>query len=134
MLPPLARKPQHNGLTRISQGHAALQDFDLAYRRIGSFSSDRPASDALGMSASLRSRPNLRTQARLLQPLGPYPDARLAVVAAMRELDEQRQPERVPPVPVIELAGSVFARKGGSGKLDECRCPRKANGAAGSQR
>src|ERR1700736_1465967 len=29
----------------------------------GSFSSDRPASDALGMSASLRSRPNLRTAA-----------------------------------------------------------------------
>jgi hypothetical protein len=71
------------------------------------------------MSGSLRSRPNLRTQARLLQALGPYPDARLAVVAAMRQLDEQRQPERVPPVPVIEPAGSVFARKGGSGKLDE---------------
>jgi len=30
---------------------------------VGSFSSDRPASDALGMSASLRSRPNLRTAA-----------------------------------------------------------------------
>jgi hypothetical protein len=29
----------------------------------GSFSSDRPAPDALGMSASLRSRPNLRTAA-----------------------------------------------------------------------
>src|ERR1700730_9061222 len=31
--------------------------------RDGSFSSDRPAPDALGMSASLRSRPNLRTAA-----------------------------------------------------------------------
>src|ERR1700730_14856753 len=31
--------------------------------RVGSFSSDRPAPDALGMSASLRSRPNLRTAA-----------------------------------------------------------------------
>jgi hypothetical protein len=31
--------------------------------RCGSFSSDRPASDALDMSASLRSRPNLRTAA-----------------------------------------------------------------------
>jgi hypothetical protein len=30
---------------------------------VGSFSSDRPAPDALGMSASLRSRPNLRTAA-----------------------------------------------------------------------
>src|SRR3984893_11049080 len=30
---------------------------------IGSFSSDRPAPDAPGMSASLRSRPNLRTAA-----------------------------------------------------------------------
>ena len=29
----------------------------------GSFSSDQPAPDALGMSASLRSRPNLRTAA-----------------------------------------------------------------------
>jgi hypothetical protein len=29
----------------------------------GSFSSDRPAPDALGMSASLRSRPNLRIAA-----------------------------------------------------------------------
>jgi hypothetical protein len=30
---------------------------------VGSFSSDRPAPDALGMSASLQSRPNLRTAA-----------------------------------------------------------------------
>src|ERR1700730_12667054 len=33
------------------------------YVSSGSFSSDRPAPDALGMSASLRSRPNLRTAA-----------------------------------------------------------------------
>jgi hypothetical protein len=39
--------------------------------RFGSFSSDRPAPDALGMSASLRSRPNLRTAAnRRGVPLG----------------------------------------------------------------
>ena len=31
---------------------------------LGSFSSDQPAPDALGMSASLRSRPNLRTAAK----------------------------------------------------------------------
>jgi len=40
-----------------------LRDVDPAHDRVGSFSSDRPASDALGVSAWLRSRPNLRTAA-----------------------------------------------------------------------
>jgi hypothetical protein len=44
-------------------GPAALRDFGPANDRSGSFSSDRPAPDALGMSASLRSRPNCRTAA-----------------------------------------------------------------------
>ena len=39
----------------------------------GSFSSDRPAPDALGMSASLRSRPNLRTRSELTGV--PQPDS-----------------------------------------------------------
>jgi hypothetical protein len=33
------------------QGLAALQDFDPAYRRFGSFASNRPAPNARGMSA-----------------------------------------------------------------------------------
>src|SRR5271166_5816422 len=41
----------------------ALQHPDTALVWLGSFSSDRPAPDALDMSASLRSRPNLRTAA-----------------------------------------------------------------------
>jgi hypothetical protein len=41
----------------------ALRDIEPAFDPMGHFSSDRPASDALGMSASLRSRPNLRTAA-----------------------------------------------------------------------
>jgi CoA-transferase family III len=45
-------------------GLAALRDFAPLDERIGSFSSDRLAPDALGMSASLRSRPNLRTAAK----------------------------------------------------------------------
>jgi hypothetical protein len=43
----------------------------------GSFSSDRPASDAPGMSASLRSRPNLRTAA--IRRFVPGPDSCTAV-------------------------------------------------------
>jgi hypothetical protein len=40
-----------------------VRDFGPANDRIGSFSSDRPAPDALGMSASLPSRLNLRIAA-----------------------------------------------------------------------
>ena len=40
-----------------------MRDVSPAYVGFGSFSSDRPASDALGMSASPRSRPNPRTAA-----------------------------------------------------------------------
>ena len=49
--------------------------------RFGSFSSDQPAPDALGMFASLRSRPNLRTAAiRRGVPLG---DIRTAAKTGM---------------------------------------------------
>ena len=56
------------GLAELStlsmwQETAAMRDVSPAYVGSGSFSSDRPAPDALGMSASLRSRPNLRTAA-----------------------------------------------------------------------
>src|SRR5260370_38413651 len=44
-------------------GQFALHKFHAAHVGSGSFSSDQPAPDALGMSASLRSRPNLRTAA-----------------------------------------------------------------------
>ena len=56
-----------------------MRDVSPAYVGFGSFSSDRPASDALGMSASLRSRPNLRTAAnRRDVPGGEGADSRAA--------------------------------------------------------
>jgi hypothetical protein len=52
------------------------------------FSSDRPAPDALGMSASLRSRPNLRTAA--IRRGVPTADYRTA--AKIASLDHRRLP------------------------------------------
>ena len=60
---PSGCKPQHpTGFTRILDGIASQQN-RRADACFGSFSSDQPAPDALGMSASLRSRPKLRTAA-----------------------------------------------------------------------
>jgi hypothetical protein len=49
-----------------------MRDFGPAYDGFGSFSSDQAAPDALGMSALLRSRPNLRTAA--IRRKVPQPD------------------------------------------------------------
>src|ERR1700731_2767637 len=51
------------GSVRGARGNSRPYRDGSATSAVGSFSSDRPASDALGMSASLRSRPNLRTAA-----------------------------------------------------------------------
>jgi hypothetical protein len=48
---------------RAWQGTAALRDFDQAYVRSGSFSSDRYACQPGGMSALTRSRPKFGTAA-----------------------------------------------------------------------
>src|SRR5262245_16626304 len=45
------------------EGAVCIAAKSSAYVGSGSFSSDQPAPDALGMSASFRSRPNLRTAA-----------------------------------------------------------------------
>ena len=66
--PPLG---QHIALVRSSQGLAALRKFNPANVSNGSFSSHQPAPDALGMSASLRSRPNLPAHRKL--HLRPWP-------------------------------------------------------------
>ena len=54
---------QHQGWVRRSFRSVFIKFVSVATSALGSFSSDRPAPDALGMSASLRSRPNLRTAA-----------------------------------------------------------------------
>src|ERR1700736_113801 len=51
------------GSVRGARGNSRPYRDGSVTSAVGSFSSDRPASDALGMSASLRSRPNLRTAA-----------------------------------------------------------------------
>ena len=55
--------------------------------RSGSFSSNRPASDALGMSASLRSRPNLRTAAIRRSVPGPDVSAGRDAEALLATID-----------------------------------------------
>jgi hypothetical protein len=55
----------------------APQQFKAARVSCGPFSSDRPAPDALGMSASLRSSSNLRTAA--IRRGAPGPDSCTAV-------------------------------------------------------
>src|SRR5467141_144216 len=55
--------PTVRGAWTVGRGQSCSAPFCTANVADGSFSSDRPAPDALGMSASLRSRPNLRTAA-----------------------------------------------------------------------
>ena len=59
----------------------ALQQTWVPIGSFGSFSSDQPAPDALGMSASLRSRPNLRTAA--IRRSVPIPDSCTAAKTAI---------------------------------------------------
>ena len=102
------------------QGCCAAQQNWPPKVRVGSFSSDRPASDALSMSASLRSRPNLRTAA--IRRGVPLSDV---CTAASSILSGNFAPEAAVQKARGGAAGSPRNRRGWSAALPRVRLNRR---------